>query len=101
MIMSGTGPGVSEGTPADGLARALGLLCLQPYYSRGSTAPTAIDGGVVQAFITSAGLSTGMASAETRAIRRAGGVNRLTLGTAFRVGFIFLLAPAGPAAKAA
>ncbi len=90
--MSGTGPGVSEGTPADQFARALGLLYLQPYYSRCSTALTSIDEGFVQAFITSAGLSTGMASAEPRAIRRSGGLNRWTLEPLFSVVYILLLA---------
>src|SRR5437870_11370169 len=92
MIMSGTGPGVSEGTPADGLARALGLLCLPPYYSRGSIAPTSIDEGFVQAFITSAGVSTGMASAEPRAIRQSGGMNRWTLETLISLVYILVLA---------
>ena len=90
--MSGTGPGVSEGTRADRFARALGLLYWQPYYSRDSTALTSIDEGFVQAFITSAGLSIGMASAEPRAIRRSGGLNRWTLEPLFSVVYILLFA---------
>jgi hypothetical protein len=92
MIMSGTGPEAPKKTHADGLARALGVLYLKPYYSRGSTALTSIEEGFVQAFIISAGLSTGMASAEPRAIRRSGGMNRWTLEPLFSVVYILLLA---------
>jgi len=51
-----------------------------------------IDEGPEQGFITSAGLSTAMASAVPRAMRRSGGMNRWTLEPLFSVVYILLLA---------
>src|SRR3989442_14732318 len=87
------GPGISERTPArtDWLA-PLGLLWLQPYYSRGSNRAHVDWRGVEQEFITSPGPSPGVARAAPRATPRSGGGETRPLEPLISRVFILFLA---------